>query len=181
MVQIPTIHTERLMLRPFRPSDAEVVQRLAGDRDIAATTILIPHPYPDGVAEEWIATHAASFDKGECLTLAVTSRADGTLHGAVSLTINARHQHAELGYWIGKPYWGRGYATEAGLAVLGYAFNALDLNRVFAHHMAKNRASGRVLEKIGMRYEGTLVQHVRKWDGYEDIGHFGILARDYNG
>jgi len=181
MVEIPTIHTERLTLRPFSLDDAGAVQRLAGDRDIAATTILIPHPYPDGAAEEWIGTHAGMFEHGEGLTVAVTARAGGVLHGAVSLTIDARHHHAELGYWIGKAYWGRGYATEAARAVVDYGFHTLKLHRVFAHHMARNAASGRVLEKLGMRYEGTLAEHVRKWDDYEDIRHFGLLARDYDG
>ncbi len=180
MTDQPTIQTERLTLRPFTNDDAPETQRLAGDRDIASTTMLIPHPYPDGAAEEWLSTHQESFDNGTGVTFAITSNDGGSLIGAIGLGINSEHKHAEIGYWIGKPFWGNGYATEAAAAVLDYAFNTLDLNRIFAHHFARNPASGKVMQKIGMKREGFFPQHVRKWDAYEDIQHYGILRTDYN-
>ncbi|UCD75206.1 MAG: GNAT family N-acetyltransferase [Phycisphaerales bacterium] len=176
----PTIQTERLILRPFTTDDAADCQRLAGDKDIAATTILIPHPYPDGAAEEWIATHQETFEKGEAVIFAITLRDGGDFIGAVGLTITARHHHAELGYWVGKPYWSQGYCTEAARAMLDYAFNTLNLNRVHAHHFASNAASGKVMEKIGMQYEGLCREHILKWGGYVDIRLYGILKTDYD-
>ncbi|MEJ7812744.1 MAG: GNAT family N-acetyltransferase [Gemmatimonadaceae bacterium] len=175
----PTLHTSRLVLRPFVADDAPAVQRLAGDRDIASTTLNIPHPYEDGMAEAWIATHEDAFARSEGLTLAVTSRDDGALIGAVGIAINLRSSRAELGYWIGKPYWGRGYCTEAAAALVAYAFDVLDLNRVHATHLTWNPASGRVMRKIGMTYEGRLREHERKWGVFEDIEKYGILRREY--
>lgn len=177
MQERPTIETERLILRPFTLADAPAVQRLAGERDIASTTLNIPHPYPDGAAEEWIASHPERFAKGEALELAIVSRADNALVGAIGLEINQRHAHAELGYWIGRPYWGQGYCTEAAAAVVRYAFETLGLHRVHACHFRRNPASGRVMQKIGMVYEGCQREHLLKWDAFEDVVRYGIINR----
>lgn len=179
---IPTLETERLTLRPFTLADAADVQRLAGDPAIADTTLTIPHPYPDGAAEEWIGTHQAQFERGEGIVFAVTLRETGELAGAISLLdINAQHRNAEMGYWIGKPYWNQGYATEAAKALIAYGFETLGLHKVYAHHLVRNPASGRVMQKAGMAYEGTLRQHVRKQLVYEDIRMYGILYSESTG
>lgn len=95
--------------------------------------------------------------------------------GVVSLGLAMAHHRAELGYWIGKPYWGQGYMTEAARAVIEFGFQQLSLNRIVAYAMTKNPASSRVMEKNGMTYEGTFPQHVRKWDDYEDLVAYGIV------
>jgi ribosomal-protein-alanine N-acetyltransferase len=148
------METERLVLRPFRLEDATEVQRLCGAREIAAGTLMIPHPYPDGAAEAWIAGHAEAFDRG-AVELAIETRADAALIGAIGLNLEREHERAELGYWIGVPYWRRGYATEAARAMLDYAFAERGLNRVYAFHITHNPASGRVLQKLGMTHDGT--------------------------
>lgn len=174
----PTLHTDRLVLCPFAPADAPDVQRLAGDRAIASTTQSIPHPYEDGVAEEWIATHEANFAAGKMVSFAITERDGSALMGAIGLTVYKDSNAAELGYWLGTPYWGRGYATEAARAVLAFGFEEMELHRVHARHMASNPASGRVLEKIGMLREGIRRQHFRKWGRFEDIVMYGLLKSD---
>jgi RimJ/RimL family protein N-acetyltransferase len=178
MNEQPTITTERLILRPFALADAANVQRLAGDRAVADTTQAIPHPYKDGMAEEWIATHQPRFAKGEHAVFAVTLKADGSHIGAVGLTIDPQHSRAELGYWVGKAYWKQGYCTEAAAAVVRYGFDGLGLHRIYAHHLSRNPASGRVMAKIGMQHEGTLRQHVTKWGVFEDVEVWGVLATD---
>jgi RimJ/RimL family protein N-acetyltransferase len=95
--------TERLILRPFTLSDAPLVQKLAGDKAIADTTLNIPYPYKDGMAEQWIGTHRGNFEKGVITTYAVTLKPDEKLAGAISLVINKRFERAEMGYWIGRP------------------------------------------------------------------------------
>jgi ribosomal-protein-alanine N-acetyltransferase len=174
----PTIETERLVLRPFRLEDASEVQRLCGAREIAAGTLTIPHPYPDGVAEAWIAGHAEAFDRG-VVELAIEARMDAALVGAIGLNLEREHERAELGYWIGVPYWRRGYATEAGQAMLDYAFTERGLNRAYAFHFTNNAASGRVLQKIGMKHEGTRRGHSLKWGEYLDSEAYGILRSDW--
>jgi len=181
MNQQPTLETERLLLRPFSLSDAADVQRLAGDFAIADTTQTIPHPYEDGMAEQWISTHAERFAQGKVATFAVVLKPQGTLVGAISLTDIDKGHQAELGYWIGKPYWNQGLCTEAGQAVLRYGFETLGLIRVHSRHISRNPASGRVMRKLGMQHEGRRIQHVRKWDKFEDLELYGILKADWLG
>jgi RimJ/RimL family protein N-acetyltransferase len=179
MPERPTLETARLILRPFTLADAPEVKRLAGDRAIASTTLSIAHPYEVGMAERWISVHQAAFEQGTQYSFAITRRADGALLGAIGLHPNPAHRRAELGYWIGVPYWNQGYTSEAAEAVLGYAFTTLGLHRVFAQHVTRNPASGRVMQKIGMTYEGTLRHHTLKWDVFEDIAIYGILQQDW--
>jgi len=179
MSKMPTIETERLRLRPFTLDDAHELQRLIGDRDIASPTLTIPHPYEDGMAEEWIGTHQEAFDKGERVEFAIVHGEHGFLIGGIGLGINKEYESAEIGYWIAKPYWNHGYCTEAAQAVLKYGFEVLVLNRIYTTHMTRNPASGRVLQKIGMKHEGTLRQHVEKWGKFEDMEAYGILRSEY--
>ncbi|NLJ85885.1 MAG: GNAT family N-acetyltransferase [Firmicutes bacterium] len=179
MTEFHPIETERLLLRRFSLDDAQDVQRLAGDWDIARMTINIPHPYEDGVAEEWISRQREPFDRGEVIALAATLKPEGTFIGCVSLGVNKKNHWAELGYWIGKPHWNKGYCTEAAGALMDYGFRVLELNRIQARHLASNPASGRVMQKLGMSYEGTLRQVVFLRGSYEDLAVYAIL-RDEN-
>jgi RimJ/RimL family protein N-acetyltransferase len=171
----PILSTTRLVLRPFRLEDASEVQRLAGEREVAATTFRIPHPYPDGAAEEWINSLAPRYEQGETVAFVITRAEDGALLGAIGLDITREHERAELGYWIGKPYWGNGYCTEAARAVAQYAFEVLGLNRIAATHFAHNEASGRVMRNIGMTYEGHRVQDIKKWGKFQDSILYGLV------
>ena len=171
----PTLQTDRLLLRPFEMTDASAVQALAGERAIADTTLNIPHPYEDGMAEEWIASHAEQFRDGSGVVFAVTDREQHHLVGAISLRIEAEFRKAELGYWIGVPFWNKGYATEAAARLVEFGFNDLDLNRIAAQHLSRNPASGRVMQKIGMCYEGTMLQATMKWGRFEDLDVYAIL------
>jgi len=175
----PVLVTERLSLRPFQADDAAEVQALAGVREVAAMTYRLPHPYPDGMAEAWITSHAETYHNGREANFAITLLAGEKLIGSISLMISRENARAEVGFWLGKPFWGQGYATEALQAVLAYGFNALKLNRIFAQHFGVNPASGRVMEKAGMAYEGHLRQHVKKWGQFEDIKIYAILAQDF--
>jgi ribosomal-protein-alanine N-acetyltransferase len=173
----PTLHTPRLVLRPFATADAPTVQHLAGMPEIADTTLNVPHPYEDGVAEAWIGTHEPAYSRQESVVFAIT-RKDGALIGAINLALKLTHRRGELGYWIGKPYWGKGYATEAVRSVIEYGFSTLDLNRIEARHLRRNPASGRVMQKAGMRHEGHQRQHVVKNGEFEDLEYYGILRAD---
>ena len=169
------IETERLCLRPLNESDIPELVSLIGARQVAATTLRIPHPYEEKHAREFLVSIA---QKGE-LRLAITLRSDGRLCGGVGLNPDPEHRHAELGYWIGVPCWGNGYATEAARAVVRYGFETLSLNRIFAHHFIHNPASGKVLKKIGMKYEGRMRQHVLKWGAFVDLELYAILREDW--
>lgn len=176
----PSLETPRLVLRPFDLSDAADVQRLAGDRAIADTTLNIPHPYEDGLAEAWIETHAREYAEGRLVNFAITLSPDGALIGSIGLKLDGEASGGgELGYWVGVPWWNRGYCTEAAAAVLDYGFRVLELDRIHAHHLLRNPASGRVMEKIGMRAEGVAREAIHKEGEREDIALYGILRRDW--
>lgn len=172
---LPTIDTARLVLRPYTLADAARVQQMCNDWEIAKTTLALPHPYPDGAAEQWIATHAESFEKGTLLSLAITLKPVGTVVGTVSLSIRDVHSRGELGYMIAREHWNRGYCTEAARALIDYGFDKLDLNRIQAIHFTNNSASGRVMQKAGMTKEGILRRYVRNRGEFVDVVMYSIL------
>jgi [ribosomal protein S5]-alanine N-acetyltransferase len=176
--QRPTIITQRLCLRPFRLSDAADVTLLAGDERVAATTLNLPHPYPEVLANQWIASHEDNFTTRKSLVLGICHRIDGYLIGAIGLTIKHELDNAELGYWISAEFWNSGYATEAAYAMTKYGFENLHLHKIFAHYFAGNDSSGRVMQKIGMKEEGFLRQHVKHHGHYEDLHLYGFLQAD---
>lgn len=175
MIEEWLIETPRLLLRPFQRSDAAEVSRLCNDREVTKSTLSLPFPYPLAAAESWIAGQPAHFDSGLCYEFAVTDRENGTLYGCVSLSRHAAHKNGELGYWIGQEYWNRGIASEAARALVDWAF-AHGFHRVYARHFASNPASGRVMQKLGMAYEGTQREHMLKDGHYEDIVLYGLLC-----
>jgi ribosomal-protein-alanine N-acetyltransferase len=176
---LPTLQTPRLLLRPLAITDAAAIVRLAGAREVAAYTLRIPHPYTDSDAEKFIAAAARHAESGQSVVFAIEVQESSHFIGAIGLEIQPTHRHAELGYWIGVPYWGNGYATEAASAALRFGFETLQLHRIFAMHFLENAASGRVLRKIGMRHEGTLRQHVLKWGKFHDSEFYGVLRDEF--
>jgi len=173
------LRTARLLLRSFGPEDIPALARLAGAREIAAQTANVPHPYSEEDARNFLANAAEEFRVGRAAVFAISAPPERELRGAMGLHMQGEHQRAELGYWIGVPDWGKGYATEAAAAVVAFGFGTLGLNRIYAHVHAGNAASQRVLEKIGMRHEGSSRGHVLKWDRFIDIENYGMLAEDF--
>ncbi len=176
----PSLETPRLVLRPFGLPDAADVQCLAGDRAVADTTLNIPHPYEDGMAQAWIETHAQEYAEGRQVNFAITLSAEGALIGCISLKMDREAPgSAELGYWVGVPWWNRGYCTEAAAAVLDYGFRVLELERIHAHHLLRNPASGRVMQKVGLHAQGVARESFHKAGEREDIALYGIRRRDW--
>ena len=189
------IETERLLLRPLESTDAPDVQQLAGDREVASTTRDIPHPYEDGVAEAWITACQDEIASGDLVNFAITLRSDGSFLGVIGLHLNtnagdkngdaarrdANKKAAELSYWVGRPFWDQGYATEAVKAVLRHGLTELGLDRVYAAHFTRNPASGRVMQKAGMHHEGFLKAHTEKWGKFEDLELYGITSEQFLG
>jgi [ribosomal protein S5]-alanine N-acetyltransferase len=175
----PTLETPRLILRPLELSDAKDVQRLAGEPEIARTTLAIPHPYPDGVAEQYLATLTEKFNQRNEVNFAVTRIHSGELIGAACLRLELEHDRGEVGYWIGKPFCGQGYATEAARAIVDYGFQTWGLNRIEGGLFSTNPASGRVQEKLGFRPEGRLRQYIKKWGEYVDLEIRAVLRSEW--
>lgn len=139
--------TARLTLRTVVHGDAARIAVLAGDWDVASMTGRIPFPYSEEAAHHWVdgvAEHEEVFG----IDL------DGELIGICGFTLDDNGD-AELGYWIGKPYWGRGYATEAARAVMAHGFAKSGVRRFICKHLTGNDASARVIRKLGFRHTGT--------------------------
>jgi [ribosomal protein S5]-alanine N-acetyltransferase len=176
----PDLETERLLLRPLTLQDVPTLARLAGRREIADTTISIPHPYSEEQARQWIAEAADLLAKSKAVVFGMQLKGEGNLVGAVGLRdIDVEHSLAEMGFWVAVERWGQGYATEAARAVVAFGFRQLGLNRIYAHHMLRNPASGRVLARIGMKPEGLLRQRVRKWGVFEDVVLMAVLRAEW--
>ena len=175
MTTLPTLETARLKLRPYSEADIAELVPLIGARKVAATTLRIAHPYTEQDARAFL---ALAQEPGK-IWLATTLRSDGRQIGGVGLRVEDPHQHAELGYWLGVPYWRQGYATEAAGEMLRYGFVELGLHRIFASHFRHNPASGRILVKLGLRYEGCQREHLRKWDQFVDSELYGVLRQEW--
>jgi len=135
-------------LRPPALADAARVSVLAGDYDVACMTGTIPHPYSEQMAAEWL-SGALQGEEG----LVFMIERDGTLVGCTGYRAFGP-DYAEMGYWIGKPYWGQGYATEAARALIAHAFDAEGFTYLKAGHFTDNPASERVLQKLGFVMDG---------------------------
>ncbi len=207
----PILRTDRLLLRPFRMADAPAVRGIVDNESVASMTRSITLPYTVAMAKEWIQPQARNWFSQSAAVFAVCWTAGETtaseasavqaptvqapspsalnsksvgaapLVGAVGLEINEEDEKAELGYWVAETFWGRGVATEAATAMVRFGFEMLCLNKIFASHMVRNPASGRVLEKIGMRQEGVFRDHVKKGGRFEDAVVYGILAAEATG
>lgn len=145
----PVLTTERLTLRAFRHEDAERVCELAGEWEVARMMAPVPYPYPLSVAEDWIRSHPQTAIDGTDLTFAIWLK--GTLIGSINIE-NRGDDTAGIGYWVGKCYWRKGYASEAVAEILHYAFGALNINLLLTDVFADNLGSARVLEKAGFNF-----------------------------
>lgn len=169
------IETERLILRRFQLGDADRVAEICNDDDVYKGTLALPHPYTVECAKEWISRHDANFENEAYFDFAITDKKTGELYGCIGMGLNRKDRNAELGYWMDKKHWGCGYATEAAEAMIHFAFEEKGYHRVCARHFASNPASGRVMQKCHMTYEGTMKEHIFKIDKFEDVVHYGII------
>lgn len=176
----PTLQTERLGLRPLRATDAPAIAAQAGDRRVARNLADVPTPFPVELAAAWIAARVDRWARGGGPTYAIVEREAGpALIGTVSMRQVPRDRRAELGYWLGHASWGRGFASEAVLRMLQWAFVESNLHRVYAQVIASNQRSLRVLEKAGMQLEGTRRGHLRKGRVFLDVHQYGVLRDEW--
>jgi [ribosomal protein S5]-alanine N-acetyltransferase len=173
------LETKRLRLRPLSIGDAERIEELAGNYDVAKTTSTIPHPYPKGSAKDFIRNVLEAANKGKLVIFAITLRGTHEIVGLINIHVNQANNRGELGYWIGKPFWGSGYGTEAANAVLTIGFKKLKLNKIYAQAFTSNPGSWKIMEKIGLTYEGTLKQHIYRFGEYFDLAVYGMVREDY--
>lgn len=177
----PILTTERLILRPFNVSDVPDLCLLLGDHRISDMCLNIPQPYLEETGIAWISEHYDAYIQEKAVIFAVCEKNSKKLTGACGLELDMSNKRGELGYWIGHPYQGNGYATEAVFTTLRYGFINLFLHRIIATSIAWNSPSAHVLEKSGFLKEGLLRDHVLKKGIFADIIIWGILREEFSG
>lgn len=148
----PRIETDRCVLRLPELDDAPAIARWCGAFEVAKNTGSIPHPYPVLAVEMWVLVNRAGWKPQGNQSLVVEH--EGAVIGGGGVFRRTPDAEWEIGYWIGKPWWGQGFATEIGHALVGLGTGTLGAGRLVAGHYDDNPASGRVLEKLGFAYTG---------------------------
>ena len=171
--------TDRLILSEFAKVPAEIWLDLIKDKEVAQSTLSLPHPCKLKDAKLWKVKQMASIKNGSILRWSIVHKESHAILGSAKLSLNLRFNSAEIGYWIGKKYWNNGYAGEAARKILNYGFQELKLNRIEAYAMVENKASSKILLRLGMRKEGLHRQLIKRWGSYVDVESFSILLSDW--
>ncbi len=174
------IEGERIKLRKLKLSDAEDIYENLQDKEMVKWTLNIHWPYKKQDAIKWIRKTHYKIKNKEEYGFAIVLKTENKVIGAVSLMhIDWKNKNAELGYWLGKKYWGKGLMTEAVKLVLKFAFEKLKLHRVYANLFEENVASRRVLEKSGFKLEGVARECRFRYNKWHNELKFGILKQEY--
>ncbi|PWW28758.1 GNAT family N-acetyltransferase [Chryseobacterium sp. AG844] len=173
MEKFPVLQTERLILSQLEEKDIPFIVELLQHRIFSDLTSNIPYPYVENDARSWVEMSKEAFENNTGYTFAIRNK-EGQIIGAIGLH-DRDDDKAELGYWIGIPYWNKGYVTEAAKGIIDFGFDELKLNKIFATHFLHNPASGRIMEKIGMKKEAVLIKEVKKDGEYFDLVRYCIL------
>lgn len=172
------LETERLFIEPFVLDDMHRVAELANNKEIASI-LGLPYPYESKIAEDWIQGHHYRITERTEFPLRIVLQESNEIIGTVTLRVDKANNRGELGYWMGRDFWGHGYATEAARRMVDFGFMELGLNRLWASAITRNKSSIRVLEKAGLRQEGILKQNRLLAGAYEDVAVFGLVKSDY--
>jgi RimJ/RimL family protein N-acetyltransferase len=162
--------------------DADKLHALADDREIADTTQSIPHPYSLTAVKSWIVNLPRYFEMRSAVHFAVSIRESRELVGCVLLReLDRVNSAGEIEFWIGKSWWGQGYASEATREVVRFGFSELSLHRITAQVLARDERSAHVLDNLSMQFEGILRQRLCKWGRFEDVRLYSLLKQELGG
>lgn len=170
------LETERLLLRPLIKGDAAQLALIANDFEVSKTTLSMPHPYGIDNAFAWIEKTNNAREKRTAFEFGIELKSEKVIIGCIGfINYLKRHRRSEVGYFIGRNYWSKGYCSEALKRLLQFGFKDLDLHKITAQHMAINAASGKVMLKAGMKKEGILKEQFYRLGQYHDSICYGIL------
>lgn len=175
---LPTLETDRLILRPMRMRDAQDLFDYARDPQVSRHVLWDAHASIRD-SRQFLRGAIRQYRKGQPSSFAITLKDSGRMIGTVGfMWINLDHLSAEVGYSLSRDYWNQGIMTEALRAVIAFGFDTLRLNRIEAQHETDNPASGRVMAHVGMQYEGLLRQRLKNKGKYVDVALYAILRGD---
>jgi ribosomal-protein-alanine N-acetyltransferase len=174
------LFTDRLLLNSFKIEEAELVTKLAGDLRVVEMTASIPYPYELPMAICWIQGHEKQMSEDQNYIFAIRLKETEQLIGCINIGLNLRHDRGYVGSWIGYDFWNSGYCTEALKEIVRFGFEEKKVNKIWAEHKTLNIASGKVMEKVGMKHEGIMRSHYKQADGkYLDMSVKSILRSEY--
>ncbi|MDB4292713.1 GNAT family N-acetyltransferase [Maribacter sp.] len=179
MKKLPSLETERLVLNQIKPDDIPNIVAYAGNKKITDNTRTMPHPYFAEDAIAWMHMANQGFRNGDNYIFALRNKENNLLMGGIGLTLDQEHNRAEIGYWIGEPFWNMGYTSEAVKVLLKFGFDQLQLNKIIAAYISTNSASGKIMIKNGMIKEGEFKNHDIKNGEYVTLIHYGLLKSQY--
>ncbi len=176
--QLPTLETERLILRPLRMSDARDLFAYASDPQVSRHVLWETHESLSH-SRQFLRAAIRQYRRGQPSSFAIALKDSGRMIGTIGfMWINVEYKSAEVGYSLSREYWNRGIMTEALRRVVAFGFEELRLNRIEAQHETDNPASGRVMAHAGMQYEGTLRQRLKNKGRFVDVALYAILRGD---
>ncbi|ELT89484.1 hypothetical protein CAPTEDRAFT_154123 [Capitella teleta] len=177
----PDLQSARgLTMRALSPADEQYLVEYAGDTRVAESTLNIPFPYTAKDAQDFIKLGEESWKTGKDAIFGIISPDAGHLVGCIGLMMDPENRTGELGYWIGPPYWGRGYASECAKRVIEFGFEDLSLLCIHGNAFSSNTGSIRVLQKSGMSFEGRARSRIQKGKTRHDLDHYSILIDEYH-
>jgi ribosomal-protein-alanine N-acetyltransferase len=176
--EIPRLETARLVLRPLTMDDADQVFAYASDPEVASWTTWEAHRTLDD-SRDYLGRVMSWYDDGFGGPWGLVLKSTGQLIGTCGMALTPQHARAELGYAIGRAWWGQGLMTEAVVEAIRYGFEELGLNRIEARCLTYNIGSARVMEKAGMTYEGTIREQVFYKGSFDDLKIYSILRREW--
>jgi len=183
MPERPTLHAGGLIFRAGTPDDADEIALLANDPLVSQNLLTMPFPYTRDDAVKWLEMTRADHDAGKSTGFLITrphpdASAKPEIVGAVGIRLEPAHRRGEMGYWLGRKFWGQGYATIAARTLITHIFATTDLHRIYANHFIGNEVSGRVMEKVGMKREGVLRGGTCKQGVNRDVVLYAIVRGD---
>lgn len=176
---LPILGTNRLVLRGIRGTDREALTKCFSDYNTIYMLVFMPWPFGEDKVRNYMRNLAYRTDQGDSLYWAITEPKQDKLLGVVGLTLEHKHDRAEIHFWMDKDARGKGYMTEAAKRVVDYVFRDLGMHRLDVNCLRKNIQCKRVLEKCGFRYECNKEDFVKKEGKYEDLEYFRILRDEY--
>ncbi len=176
------METKRLLLRPFRPSDANDVLEYANDAEWVRYQVNVPYPFTLKDTEEFVRRFSdpAAWSNQPMFAMVFERKVVGQVYLHFD-RLDIQNERAELGYMLSRELWGQGLTTEAARAIVDWGFKNKGFHRIYAYCDPRNIGSWRVMEKLGMRREGLFRHHLKWNDEYRDALYYGILRSEWDG
>jgi RimJ/RimL family protein N-acetyltransferase len=175
----PVLGTERLILRGMNSKDLDDLAEIFSDYETIYMLAFMPWPFDRNHVKIYMMNLSYAMENGHSLYWAITLPEENRLIGVIGLTLEHAHDRAEMHFWLGKKYWGKGYMTEVARRVMDYVFRDLGLNRLDINHLNVNIGSQRVIEKCGFKWECEKDDFCKKEGQYENMKFYRLLRREY--